>query len=103
MALEPSSKAVFSQFRDTRKYTIRHRDVDGQVFYETRQDCEPIAEFVKAFKDAPPPRDRDLTLLGEIPMSIIGEWMRDGSLDDEKHVRRWLNQNPAFRTYKGTV
>lgn len=103
MALEASSREVFSRFLDSRKYTIRHHDVDGQVHFETRQDCEPIVEFVKAFKDAPPPRDRELTLLGEVPMSVIGQWMRDGSLDDEKHIRRWLNENPCFRTYNGTV
>lgn len=101
--MDPSSKTLFSQFRADRKYTIRHHDVDGTVHYETRQDCEPIAEFVKNYKDAPPPRDRELTLLGEVPMSVIGQWMRDGSLDDEKHVRKWLNQNPIFRTYNGTV
>lgn len=103
MALNPSSKALFSRYLDQRKYTIRHHDVDGNVYFETRQDCEPIVEFVKQVKDAPRPKDRDITYLGEIPMSVIGQWMRDGSLDDEKHVRKWLNQNPEFRVYKGTV
>lgn len=101
--MNPSSKALFSRYLDSRKYTIRHHDCDGNVHFETRQDVEPIVEFVKHRKDAPPPRDRELTHLGEVPMATLGEWMRDGSIDDEKHIRRWLNQNPVFRVYEGTV
>lgn len=98
-----SSKAIFSQYMGSRKYTIRHRDVDGGTHFETRQDCEPIIEFVKRYKDAPPPKDRELTLLGEVPMATLGEWLRDGRDKDEKYIRRWLNENPAFRTFNGTV
>lgn len=98
-----SSKTVFSAYLDARKYTVRHSDMDGNVHFETRQDCEPIVEFVKARRDAPP--DREWTHLAEVPMSVIGQWMRDGCLDDEAHVRRWINDpdNRAFRVYAGRV
>lgn len=105
MALEPSSKAIFSKYLGSRKYTVRHVDVDGQVYFETRQDCEPIVEHVKQMRGQPV-RSRDSIAwdhLGEVPMSVIGQWMRDGCLDDEKHIRRWLNANPAFKIYGGTV
>lgn len=103
MALEPSSKALFSQYLGSRKYTVRHHDVDGTVYFETRQDCEPIVEWIKQVKDAPAPKDRDFEYLGEIPMATLGEWMRDGSIDDEKHVRKWLNAHPMFKVYHGTI
>lgn len=105
MALEPSSKAVFSNYLGSRKYTVRHVDVDGTVRFETRQDCDPIVEFVKQKRDHPT-RSRDSIAwdhLGEVPMTVIGQWMRDGCMDDEKHIRRWLNQNPAFKIYQGSV
>lgn len=105
MALEPSSKAVFSRFLGERKMTIRHYDVDGAVHYETRQDCEPIVEFVKHRRETAG-KSRDSIAwdhIGEVPMAVIGQWMRDGCLDDEKHIRRWLNANPDFRVYRGTV
>lgn len=105
MALDPSSKEIFSRYLGERKYTVRHHDVDGQVYFETRQDCEPIVEFVKQRRDQPN-RSRDSIAwdhIGEVPMSVVGQWMRDGSLDDPKHIRRWLNQNPDFKIYGGSV
>ncbi len=105
MALSPSSKAMFSCHEAERKYTVRHRDVDGKTWFETRQDCEPIVEYVKQ-KQGQPRRTIDSVQwdhLGEIPASVLGQFMRDGSLDDPKFIRRWLNENPAFRIYEGTV
>lgn len=99
--LESSSKAIFSQFMDTRKYTIRHRDCDGNIYFETRQDCEPIVEFVKRARDKP--KDPAWTHLGEIPLADLGQMMRDGSLNDEKHIRRYLNARPALKVYHGTL
>lgn len=105
MALEPSSKAIFSKYLGSRKYTVRHVDVDGQVYFETRQDCEPIVEHVKQMRGQPV-RSRDSIawdLLGEIPMSVFGEWMRDGRDQDPKFIRRWLDQNPSFKVYGGSL
>lgn len=38
-------------------------------------------------------------------MSVVGQWMRDGSLDDEANVRRWLNDpaNRDFRVWEGRL
>ena len=105
MALLPSSKAVFSRFLGERKYTIRHVDIDGTVRFETRQDCEPIVEHVKQMRDQPYRSADSIAwdLLGEIPMSVFGDWMRDGRDQDPKHIRKWLNENPAFKVYSGSV
>lgn len=98
-----SAKDVFSAYRDMRKYTVRHVDVDGKITFETRQDCEPIVEWVKAARDRK--RDPYFTHVAEVPMSVIGQWMADGSLDDEAHVRRWLNNpdNRDFRVWEGRL
>ena len=96
-----SSKNVFSHYLGARKYTIRHRDCDGNVYFETRQDCEPIVEFVKRARDKP--RDLEWTHLGEIPMADFGQMLRDGSLDDEKYIRRYLNERPALKVFEGKL
>ena len=101
MKFEPSSRAIFSQYAGLRKYTIRHKDVDGTVYYETRQDCEPIVEHVKRARDKP--KDLEWTHLGEIPLADLGQMMRDGSLDDPKFIRRYLNERPALKVYEGTL
>lgn len=99
--LEPSSKAVFSQYVGERKYTVRHRDCDGKVYFETRQDCEPIVEFVKHARNKP--RDLAWTHLGEIPLADLGQMMRDGSLQDEAYIRRYLDERPALKVYEGRL
>lgn len=98
-----SEKLPFSVHHGARKYTLWHKDVDGTVRLETRQDCEPIVEFCKAAKDKP--RDPMFRHVAEIPMSVIGQWMRDGSLDDEANIRRWVNDpaNKDFRIWEGKL
>jgi hypothetical protein len=98
-----SIKRLLSAYGLGRKYTIWHEDSDGSVTLETRQDCEPIVEFCKAAKDRP--QDPAFRHVAEVPMSVIGKWMRDGCLDDEKHIRRWLNDpdNRDFRIWPGRL
>lgn len=98
-----SLRALLSQYADARKYTVMHKDIDGQWFLETRQDCEPIVEFCKAAKDKPV--DPVFRHVAEVPMTVVGQWMREGSLDDEKNLRRWLNdpENRDFRIWEGRL
>lgn len=84
------SKAILSAYADTRKYTVVH---DGQ-WMETRQDAEPILEFVK--HRAQMPDDKDFRYLGEMPLATFGEAIRDGWIDDDKALRRWFRDNMAF-------
>lgn len=99
--LEPSSREVFSRYMGARKLTVRHNDGEGRITYETIQDCEPIVEFVKQARDKP--KDLEWTHLGEIPLADLGQMMRDGSLDDPKFIRRYLNERPKLRVYDGTL
>lgn len=84
------SKALLSAYADTRKYTVIH---DGQ-FMETRQDAEPILEFVK--HRAQMPDDKDFRYLGEMPLVTFGEAIRDGWIDDDARVRAWFRENGKF-------
>jgi hypothetical protein len=61
---------------------------------ETRQDAEPILEFVKMRSELPD--DKDFKFLGEVPLATFGEALRDGWVDDDKAWRKWFAENPRF-------
>lgn len=84
------SKQILSSYADTRKYTAIH---DGK-WMETRQDAEPILEFVQ--NRAQVPDKDDFRYLGEIPLATFGEAIRDGWVDDDKAWRRWFADNKKF-------
>ena len=85
------SKKLLSTFADTRKYTVIHEDAN---IMETRQDAEPILEFVK--HRAQMPDDKDFRYLGEVPLATFGEAIRDGWVDDQAAWRRWFEENKKF-------
>ena len=95
-------KGLMGHDRHARKYSLAHLE-DGVWRQETRQDCEPIVEFCKWAKNKP--QDPTFRHVAEIPMTVIGQWMREGCLDDEAHVRRWLNdpENRDFRVWEGKI
>lgn len=84
------SKQILSSFADVRKYTAIH---DGKMM-ETRQDAEPILEFVKMRAELPD--DKDFKFIGEMPLVTFGEAIRDGWIDDDKALRKWFAANPRF-------
>lgn len=45
----------------------------------------------------------EMRKIGVIPMSVIGQAMREGWLTDEKRIRQWLRENPAFKTFDRPV
>ena len=83
------SKKLLSSFADVRKKTILHGGV-----METRQDAEPILEFVKHRSQLPD--DKDFKFIGEMPLVTFGEAVRDGWIDDDKRLRQWFDANPKF-------
>lgn len=84
------SKAILTSFADVRKYTAIH---DNKIM-ESRQDAEPILEFVKARSELPD--DKDFKFLGEVPLVTFGEAIRDGWVDDDRAWRKWFRENPKF-------
>lgn len=85
------SRKILSAYADTRKYTQVHEDAGVM---ETRQDAEPILEFVK--HRAQMPDDKDFRYLGEVPLATFGQALREGWVDDQVAWRRWFRDNAKF-------
>ena len=46
-----------------------------------------------------------MRLVAEIPMVIYNKMLREGSIRDKSHLKRWLNNpdNKMFRVWQGKV
>ena len=87
---------------------IWHYDPDtDQATIETRQDVSAIIEENKNEYAQIDERARwgEWTKVASIPMSIYYQLKREGKLDDEAYMKRWLNDpdNKYFRTRSGEV
>lgn len=87
---------------------IWHYDQDtDQATIETRQDVSAIIEENKNEYAQIDERARwgEWTKVASIPMSIYYQLKREGKLDDEAYMKRWLNDpdNKYFRTRSGEV
>lgn len=76
-----------------RKGSLMHRE-DGKTYLESRQDAEPIIEFVK--DKARQPQDKDFKYIGEIPKATLDQALIEGWADDPAAWRRWFADNPKF-------
>lgn len=41
----------------------------------------------------------DIRRVALMPMTVVGQAMREGWLFDRDRIRRWVAENPAFRTF----
>lgn len=41
----------------------------------------------------------DMRRVAVMPMSVVGQAMREGWLFDQERVRQWVRDNPAFKTF----
>ena len=78
---------------DERRATLMHKE-SGKTYIESRQDAEPILEFVKIRAEMPD--DKDFKYLGEIPKATINQAIIEGWVDDPKAWKRWLEKHPKF-------
>ena len=78
---------------DERRAILMHRE-DGQSYIESRQDVEPIIEFVK--NKAQMPQDKDFKYIGEIPKYMLDQALIEGWADDYDRWRKWFAENPKF-------
>ena len=76
---------------------------DDKVVYHTTQDVQPVLEHVKQLSYNKP--GKDLRHVAEVPMVIYQQMIRDGSINDKKALKKWLNDpdNRPFRTWKGRI
>lgn len=87
---------------------IWHYDPDtDQATIETRQDVSAIIEENKNEYAQIDERARwgEWTKVASIPMSIYYQLKREGKLDDQEYMKKWLNDrdNQFFRTRPGEV
>ena len=75
----------------------RVHDVDGKVTFQKTYDAEPMLKRAAEARAANAgKRWGEGQRVGEVPMSVIGEFMRqDGCLRHER-LEGWLKANPAF-------
>ena len=65
--------------------------------------AEPLIDIAKAQSELKP--DKDMRLVGHIPLVIYNQMMRDGSFNDPAAIKKWLNNpdNKCFRVAPGRV
>jgi hypothetical protein len=78
---------------DERRSIVYHKE-DGRTYIESRQDVEPILEFVK--NKAELPEDKDFKYIGEIPKYMLDKALIEGWADDAAQWRKWFADNPKF-------
>lgn len=76
---------------------------DDKNFYQTQQNVQPTIEYVKNLSHLKP--GKEMRHVAEIPMVIYQKMVREGSINDKKALKKWLNDpdNKMFRTWKGKV
>lgn len=91
-------------FTGVKTYFNYDADKDEAVISK-EQDVSAIIEANKAEFNAAPDRWGEWTKVGSIPLSVYYELERQGILNDQKAMAKWLNDpdNRAFRTRPGTI
>lgn len=86
---------------------VMHVDEDtGDITLEDRQNVQALVELNKAIANEDPGNWRaDMHRVASIPMSLFYDLKRRGIVDDEKALRKWLNDpdNRVFRTKPGRL
>jgi hypothetical protein len=94
---------------DTGIRELFYYDPDRDRFrIETIQDIDPILEKNRSGRNETDERANwkgDLHHIGSIPLVTYYKLMREGILDDQKAMKRWLNDpvNRVFRSRPGRV
>ena len=86
-----------------------NRTTGSQTYFEsaddmqratTEQNVDDILEYAKDMRQATQgEKYGDMRKMGVMPMSVIGQAMREGWLTDQNKIREWFRLNPAFKTF----
>ena len=76
---------------------------DDKHIYHHSQNVQPVLDNVKKLSQLKP--GKDMRLVAEIPVVIYNKMLREGSIRDKSHLKRWLNNpdNKMFRVWQGKV
>lgn len=72
---------------------LLHKE-DGVLYGESRQDVEPLIEWVK--DRAQMPDDKDYKFIGIIPQADLDRAMIEGWFHDQAAWRKWFADNPKY-------
>lgn len=85
-------------------------EADESFTIETEQDCEGLVEQNRREFNAAPGRGNgrfkgDMHRVASLPLNVYMELRQQGILDDQKALRKWLNDpnNRYYRTRPGRV
>ncbi|MHB1176077.1 MAG: hypothetical protein ACYCZJ_13240 [Sulfuriferula sp.] len=80
-----------------------------QTFYETAEEAERfttaqnvddiLVHAAEARHETQGERYGEFRRMAVMPMSVVGQAMREGWLFDQARVRQWVKDNPAFKTF----
>ena len=94
-------KTTVSKTATTWQRLISDLSEPETVYEYTEQNVEPLIDIAKAQSELKP--DKDMRLVGHIPLVIYNQMMRDGSFNDPAAIKKWLNNpdNKCFRVAPG--
>jgi len=79
---------------ESRRITVLHEE-DGKNYIESKQDCEPLIEWMSQRRDRP--QDPEFHLIGIIPETVLNQAFLEGWFHDVKAWKKWLNDNDKLR------
>jgi hypothetical protein len=87
------------------KTYLEYDGTDDDAVIRKEQDVTGIVEYNKAAFDSAPKRWGDMTHVGRIPLTVYYELERQGILNDQDALRKWLNdpENAMWRVRPGTI
>lgn len=93
------SKILLKENRTTGSQTY-FESADDMQRATTEQNVDDILEYAKDMRQATQgEKYGEMRKMGVMPMSVIGQAMREGWLMDQKKMREWFRLNPAFKTF----
>lgn len=73
---------------------------DGQERATTDQNVDSILAYAADMRQATQgEKYGDMRKMGVMPMSVIGQAMREGWINDQNKMREWFRLNPKFKTF----
>lgn len=76
----------------------------GSILFHAEQNVDDIiAEAKRAREDEDSQRKRLFRRVGTMPLAVYEQAVREGWINDDKRVARWLEENPVFKTTEGRL
>lgn len=73
---------------------------EDQIRSTTEQNVDDILDHAAEMRAATQgERYGEFRRMAVMPMSVVGQAMREGWLFDKERVRKWVRENPAFKTF----